>query len=360
MDLRAPLHDAHANSKAPWIVESSLSSISNENNDTQKIKLSSSYEKIISHHLCQMHVSSQSLELGCESRFTGLVLYHRYARRFYHSIVQKKQRQRKEKQKSHQDYVDDNNIDHIKNHLGKVAAACLFLGCKMEEEPRRIRDVINLSHVLNFSMYHDDDTKVIVDTSDGISSNNVLDTNKTKRSEQVEVPIIYESKNPPPLDESYWSAKEGMVSVEQHVLRMINFDTTVCHPHRCVLMIMETLGFGRITSSNDVKTNAHDTSTWLLSSQQSDNIILRSYMILNEATLDPRGVALEYPVIVLSCATISLACRIKVNVDDDNIDDDDDDKEEVELPDCWWRALDVSTNDINRAKLALQKEVLDM
>ena len=139
---------------------------------------------------------------------------------------------------------------------------------------------------------------------------------------------------------------------------MINFDTTVCHPHRCVILIMETLGFGRMTPPNDVKTNARDTSNWLLTSQQSDNIILRSYMILNEATLDPRGVALEYPVVVLSCATISLACKINVNVDDENIDNNEED--EVELPDCWWRALDVSTNDINPAKNALQKEILDM
>ena len=355
MDHRAPLHDAHVNSStAPWIVESSSlssTSSSNQNNDNAHITLASSYEKIISHHLCRMHVASQSMELGCESRFTGLVLYHRYVRHFYHLIVQKKQQQRKKKQKS-QDAVDVDDIDHIKNHLGQVAAACLFLGCKMEEEPRRIRDVINLSHALNFSMYHDD-TKV--DTSgDVLSCNNLLDTNKTKRSvQQVEVPIISESTNPPPLDESYWSAKEGMVSAEQHVLRMINFDTTVCHPHRCVILIMESLGFGRVTPPNDVKTNARDTSNWLLTSQQSDTIILRSYMILNEATLDPRGVALEYPVVVLSCATISLACKINVNVDDENIDNNEED--EVELPDCWWRALDVSTTDINLAKNALQK-----
>ena len=103
MDLRAPLHDAYVNITAPWIVESSSSS--NENNDNAHITLSSSYEKIISHHLCRMHVASQCMELGCESRFTGLVLYHRYVRHFYHLIVQKKQQQRKKKQKS-QDAVD--------------------------------------------------------------------------------------------------------------------------------------------------------------------------------------------------------------------------------------------------------------
>jgi hypothetical protein len=32
--------------------------------------------------------------------------------------------------------------------------------------------------------------------------------------------------------------------LEQHVLRMIQFNATVCHPHQCMLALMETLGFG--------------------------------------------------------------------------------------------------------------------
>ncbi len=40
-------------------------------------------------------------------------------------------------------------------HLGKVSSACLLLGCKVEEEPRRMRDVVNLLHVLGFSSRED-------------------------------------------------------------------------------------------------------------------------------------------------------------------------------------------------------------
>ncbi len=35
-------------------------------------------------------------------------------------------------------------------HLGKVASTCLLLGCNMEEEPMRIRDLVNLLHMLGF------------------------------------------------------------------------------------------------------------------------------------------------------------------------------------------------------------------
>jgi hypothetical protein len=41
-----------------------------------------------------------------------------------------------------------------------------------------------------------------------------------------------------------WKPKEGLVLTEQHVLHMIRFNATVFHPHWCVLVIMETLGFG--------------------------------------------------------------------------------------------------------------------
>ncbi len=38
-------------------------------------------------------------------------------------------------------------------HLGKVASACLLLGCKMEEKPRQILDIIKLLHVLGSPLW---------------------------------------------------------------------------------------------------------------------------------------------------------------------------------------------------------------
>ena len=60
-----------------------------------------------------------------------------------------------------------------------------------------------------------------------------------------------------------------MVWTEQHVLRMIWFDTAVCHPHRCVLTIMETLGFGSGNNNASGKDDEHDTN-WLLDSDESE------------------------------------------------------------------------------------------
>ncbi len=61
---------------------------------------------------------------------------------------------------------------------------------------------------------------------------------------------------------------------------------------------------------------------------------------------------MDYPVIVLSCAAITLAaegCGVGHN------DENGDDGTAVTLPDSWWKALDVFTNNIIMAREALQK-----
>lgn len=344
MDLRAPLHDDtggdgtssklfNNEGTAPWWVNNSSASSAIDPR---------LYEKIVCSHLCRMYVASEAMDLGIESRFTGLVLFHRYVRHLYRSV----QRQRHQQNK-HLKQTSREAMKQISLHLGTVAAACLLLGCKMEEEPRRIRDVINLSHILKFSMGDSDENAVVSSTS--ASMDNLDAQNKNTLSEPV---TIIELPQPPPLDDSYWSVKEQIVSAEQHVLRMIQFDTTVCHPHRCVLIIMEILGFGTGRKSSNERSGEVERESWLLNPEQSDGVIRRAWMMLNDAPLDGKGVALQYPVIVLSCAAISLAAEATNN---NNSNSKIIDGGIVPLPGFWWTALGVTTEEIIMAKDALQK-----
>eukprot|EP00580_Thalassiosira_gravida_P002073 CAMPEP_0201607472 /NCGR_PEP_ID=MMETSP0492-20130828/6560_1 /ASSEMBLY_ACC=CAM_ASM_000837 /TAXON_ID=420259 /ORGANISM="Thalassiosira gravida, Strain GMp14c1" /LENGTH=123 /DNA_ID=CAMNT_0048072055 /DNA_START=171 /DNA_END=542 /DNA_ORIENTATION=+ len=119
---------------------------------------------------------------------------------------------------------------------------------------------------------------------------------------------------------------------------------------------MKTLGFGTGRNHGSDGNNAdgekqqHATNNCLLDCDKSENIIVRAWRILNETPLDPQGVALLYPVIVLSCAAISLAAK-GMGSESKN---EDDDGSIIALPDFWWRALDVTTEDVNMAGEALQ------
>ncbi len=55
----------------------------------------------------------------------------------------------------------------VASHLGKVASACILVGCKMEEESRRIWDVVNLSRLLGLPSWEDDDDGTDDDREDG-------------------------------------------------------------------------------------------------------------------------------------------------------------------------------------------------
>ncbi len=93
-------------------------------------------------------------------------------------------------------------------HLGKVASACLLLLCKMEKEPRQIRDVVNLSHVLGFPS-QEGGRRVSV-KEEGEDNNRARTNVKPKsrargndgRHGQLVVTII-ELQDPPPLNRGY-------------------------------------------------------------------------------------------------------------------------------------------------------------
>ena len=72
---------------------------------------------------------------------------------------------------------------------------CLWLACKREEEPRRMRDILNVMHIVR----------------DG-----------------GELPL---------LNAAYWKSKEELVEQEQVVLRSLAFDVCVSHPYRGVLVV---------------------------------------------------------------------------------------------------------------------------
>ena len=149
-----------------------------ETHETQK-----SHDRTIRPTLCHLLVSSDILRLSPETTFTASVLLHRY-------------------------FLAYNNGD---DDLKWIVAACLLLACKSEEEPRRLRDLINCALMISVP---------------------------ATRDESGPVKLQWKEK-PPALDDRYWESKSTLVKYEQQVLRWLAFDVSVVHPHRAVILFVQ-------------------------------------------------------------------------------------------------------------------------
>jgi hypothetical protein len=186
--------------------------------------------------LCRMFCAANVLKLSNEARFSSLVLLHRY----FDATCGLSDAQETEEWKW-------------------IAAACLFLGTKTEEESRRLRDILNVAHMLDFGAQCKDNT----DSS---------------------LALIHVKDKPLLLDEDYWSAKEQLVATEQKVLRMLQFDVCVSHPHRAVAVLLSTNEFD---------------------SQNKQELLPLCWQYLNQGLF--YAPALRHDVLTLACAAIECA-----------------------------------------------------
>ncbi len=135
------------------------------------------------------------------------------------------------------------------------------------------------------------------------------------------------------------------MSTKQHVLRMMRFDAMVCHPHQCMLAIMETLVFG----------------------------VGRGYAMTGGGRALRCSIRLLRCLARPYCSPLAAASANEGGAnhgsglahDDDHGDacrnyESDDDRNAAAaaatLPHFWWRALDVSTENIANAMDTLREE----
>ncbi|XP_044301188.1 cyclin-L2 isoform X1 [Varanus komodoensis] len=92
----------------------------------------------------------------------------------------------------------------VKHSMEHVSMACVHLASKIEEAPRRIRDVINVFHRLRFL-----------------------------REKKKPVPLI--------LDQDYVNLKNQIIKAERRVLKELGFCVHVKHPHKIIVMYLQVL-----------------------------------------------------------------------------------------------------------------------
>jgi transcription initiation factor TFIIIB Brf1 subunit/transcription initiation factor TFIIB len=253
------------------------------------INLNSIPEDVARHHdqtlrplLSSLFVACNILQVSAETRFTGGILLHRY-----YAACPKDQR-----------------TDNVQ----WVVAACLFLACKTEEEPRRLRDVINCANMIQW-----DEVKAKESSSSGSGKGTEVSRKRPRSSDRASgddqsdpiqatsttsndvgstraIPVIQWDPQPPSLDETYWEGKETIVRTEQNVLRWLAFDTTVSHPHRAVLVILQQKQLFTQLS---------------LSPETRAVLIAKAWRRLNDALF--HVVALQHGILELAAASIYLA-----------------------------------------------------
>ncbi|XP_014254063.1 cyclin-L1 isoform X2 [Cimex lectularius] len=94
----------------------------------------------------------------------------------------------------------------VRHSMETTAMACVCLASKIEEAPRRIRDVINVFH-------------------------HIRQVNSQK-------PI-----SPMVLDQHYIDLKTEVIKAERRVLKELGFCVHVKHPHKVIVMYLQVLGF---------------------------------------------------------------------------------------------------------------------
>lgn len=93
----------------------------------------------------------------------------------------------------------------VRHDMEAIAMSCICLASKIEEAPRRIRDVINVFHHI-----------------------------KQIRSGKEAAPMI--------LDQYYINLKSQVIKAERRVLKELGFCVHVKHPHKLIVMYLRSIG----------------------------------------------------------------------------------------------------------------------
>ncbi|XP_070561019.1 cyclin-L1-like [Ptychodera flava] len=92
----------------------------------------------------------------------------------------------------------------VKHNMETLAMACINLASKIEEAPRRVRDVINVFHHI-----------------------------RQKRNNRTPNPLV--------LDQNYINLKNSVIKAERRVLKELGFCVHVKHPHKMIVTYLQIL-----------------------------------------------------------------------------------------------------------------------
>ncbi|XP_078523290.1 cyclin-L1 isoform X2 [Lissotriton helveticus] len=135
----------------------------------------------------------------------------------------------------------------VKHNFEIVAMACINLASKIEEAPRRIRDVINVFHHL-----------------------------RQLRGKRTPSPLI--------LDQNYINTKNQVIKAERRILKELGFCVHVKHPHKIIVMYLQ-----------------------VLECERNETLVQTAWNYMNDCLRT--NVFVRFPPETIACACIYLAAR---------------------------------------------------
>ncbi|CAI5451550.1 unnamed protein product [Caenorhabditis angaria] len=187
-------------------------------------------------------------------------------------------------------YYQKSFVKYLFEH---TVMACLLLASKIEEEPRRNRDVYNVFHRLE----------------------------RLHRIQQSGARITKESTKSirtPMIDDTYIKAKNNMILMERRILATLGFVVHVKHPHRLIVAYCHALGL----------------------TQSRVDILQKAWNYMNDGLRT--DIFMRYTPETIACACIFLAARTV--------------EEPIALPSTpfhWFEAFDTSDRDVQAISLQL-------
>lgn len=241
----------------------------------------------INNLLSKIYVACHTLAISTEARWTAFVLFHRCLNVYTHSDTNSN---------------TCHNDPERKQRLANLASASVFLACKLSNETRRIRDVINIHQMLNFD-----------------------DISDTKE--------IHLQDQPPSLDETYWETKAHVVKHEQDLLRIIGFNVTIEFPHRVIVAIWEEMIDGQFVQS---------------SKELSYSVLQNCWKHLNDVMFSGNCMRI-LRASVLGCVVLSHVLEKHGLNESGNM-------ERLN----WYEWVDVTSHEFHHGKNVLKTEMIDM
>lgn len=193
-------------------------------------------------------VAGQVLELREETIFTAGCLLYRFYFNFHdddnnYGVNRNNKNSNNNPHYRSKPWVgDDSNTKMQKSKNGDdefvdeetrlILVCCILLATKTQEDHRRLRDFINLSHMLSWKKNGETRNK------NDINNQQQKEQHQQQQQQRHYGSTLYWKEDPPPLDEGYWATKERIVAMEQHVLRWLAFDTHVAAVHRAVVALV--------------------------------------------------------------------------------------------------------------------------